>query len=417
MGFFNNFKTTLGKALSKVGEVFNSSTFAKIGAKLENRRSTVVETIGVSKAMNPKKDSISESQKVNDTLATYARSIKDDSAELEHAISTSIDQMHTILEKLASDSTIRGRLNLDYASTKSNAKDIFTKHISQRMSIADPECAQIMRMRPSKQKADRMDAFTKQVTREAARLAAESIKRVLLNQNQQLKREYDAKAKNELSLFEQNLQEIGRIKKERAALADTQSDISPRCMQILHDAEVMLQILKDNGKKYTFTICDGVYQICSSTDTNYGLSIDSNSMYDSARIHLWELDSSNPFSFFKIEYLENGYYQITNIGSQKAMDVNQGSSLPGTIVQQYTSNQSYAQQWKIIPAGENSYYLISRCNNLYLDLRMNVATNGSIIQTYSSNNSSAQKWHLVLKEAFSNDKSDSFNLDGNILIE
>lgn len=100
------------------------------------------------------------------------------------------------------------------------------------------------------------------------------------------------------------------------------------------------------------------------------------------------------------------------------MDVNQGGHLPGTIVQQYTANQSYAQQWQIIPSGDNNYSLISRCNNLYLDLRMNSVKNGSVIQTYTANNSNAQRWRLVLKEPFSNDRTDSFiHYDGNMLIE
>lgn len=55
MGFFSNLKQKIGEAISKVGEVLNSSSLAKLGANLENRRSKVVETIGVSKAMNPKK--------------------------------------------------------------------------------------------------------------------------------------------------------------------------------------------------------------------------------------------------------------------------------------------------------------------------------------------------------------------------
>ncbi len=417
MGFFSNLKQKIGEAISKVGEVLNSSIIARLGANLENRRSKVVETIGVSKAMNPKKDSISETQKINDTLATYARYVKNDSVELEHAISASLDHMHSILEKMTSNDTIRGRLNLDYSSARSNAKDIFTAHISRRISSADSECVEIMKMRPSKKKAERMDAFTKQVTREASRLAAESIKSVLRNQNQQLKEEYDAKLQNELSILRQSQQDIERIKNERLKLEDTQSSIAPRYTQILHDANLMMQILSDNQDKYTFTICNGIYQICSSTNSKYGLSIDCNSMSDAARIHLWEIDATNPFSLFKIEYLENGYYQITNIGSQKVMDVNQGSHLPGTIVQQYTSNQSYAQQWQIIPSGDNDYSLISRCNNLYLDLRMNTVKNGSIIQTYAANNSSAQRWRLVLKEPFSNDISDSFSHhDGDILI-
>lgn len=417
MGFFSNLKQKIGEAISKVGEVLNSSSLAKLGANLENRRSKVVETIGVSKAMNPKKDPISESQKINDTLATYARSVKEDSAELERAITASLDQMHSILERMASNNSIRGRLNLDYSSARSNAKNIFTSHISRRISTADSECVEIMRMRASKKKADKMDAFTKQVTREASRLAAESIKTVLRNQNYQLKKEYDSKIQNEVSILRQNQQDIERIKNERLQLVSTQSNVAPRCAQILHDAKSMLQILSTSEDSYTFTICDGIYQICSSTDSAYGLSVDCNSLSDSARIHLWEIDSSNPFSLFRIEYLENGYYRITNVGSNKVVDVNQGRHLPGTIVQQYTDNQSYAQQWKIIPTGENSYYLISRCNNLYLDLRMNLAQNGSLIQTYTANNSTAQKWLFVLKEPIFNNMSDSYNHGGNILIE
>lgn len=253
MGFFSSLKQKMGTIVSKIGEVLNSPTIAKLGATLENRRSKVVETIGISKAMNSKRDSISESKKINDTLASYAKEVKQDSAELERTISSSLDQMHSVLESMAVNNTIRNRLNLDYSTLRTNAKDIFTTHISKRMSIADSECAQIMKMRPSDKKVQKMNAFSKQVTQEAARLASESIKNVLQNQNQQLKQEYESKIANELSLLKQNQKEIKRIRRERLDIVHIRSDISLKCTQIIDEAKSIQHILISNEQHQTIT--------------------------------------------------------------------------------------------------------------------------------------------------------------------
>ena len=72
---------------------------------------------------------------------------------------------------------------------------------------------------------------------------------------------------------------------------------------------------------------------------------------------------------FMVKQIEHtGYYEIVNVKFRKAIDVASGSQKAYTNVAQYDRNNTDAQKWIIKSAGDGYYYIISKCNNLALDV-------------------------------------------------
>jgi len=96
--------------------------------------------------------------------------------------------------------------------------------------------------------------------------------------------------------------------------------------------------------------------------------------------------------FWKIKW--DGYYTITNKNSGKAVDVANGSTADGANIQQYQSNGSDAQLWKLEPAGNGYYYIFSRRSGKVLDVKDGSTADSANVQQYQYNGSDAQKWKL-----------------------
>ena len=106
----------------------------------------------------------------------------------------------------------------------------------------------------------------------------------------------------------------------------------------------------------------------------------------------------------KITSIGNGYYTITFEHSLKVLDVPGASTESGVKLQQYTSNNTVAQQWIIQEAENGYYYIISRCNGLYLDIPGGIATDKAKIQLYEGNKTNAQKFSFTKVEEIKSDK-------------
>ncbi|WP_193554888.1 PQQ-dependent sugar dehydrogenase, partial [Maribacter aurantiacus] len=75
-----------------------------------------------------------------------------------------------------------------------------------------------------------------------------------------------------------------------------------------------------------------------------------------------ELDNQH----FALEDAGNGYYMFRALHSDKYLDVAMGATLPDTNVWQYTGNGTDAQLWQLIPAGNDSFFIISKLSGYYL---------------------------------------------------
>ena len=62
---------------------------------------------------------------------------------------------------------------------------------------------------------------------------------------------------------------------------------------------------------------------------------------------------------------------------------------------QYEANGTNSQKWQIVKNPNGSYSIISKLNNLYLDIQNGNISNGANVQVYESNGSNAQQFKII----------------------
>ena len=137
---------------------------------------------------------------------------------------------------------------------------------------------------------------------------------------------------------------------------------------------------------------DGTYTIHSKLNNKIVFQVEDNATANGKKIKLAKQLSVSMSQNVIVKYLNNGYYSLTFENSKKVLDVPGARKTKGTMLQQYSSNHSAAQQWMLKDAGNGYYFIISRCNGLYVDIPAGKATRGTKIQLYTGNNTDAQKF-------------------------
>ncbi len=162
-----------------------------------------------------------------------------------------------------------------------------------------------------------------------------------------------------------------------------------------HPWHGVLRYAESNPPTGTRTISDGSYHIVSALDNTKALNVDLGSVNDGANIDLYG-NLSDETQVFNITYLGNGYYKIINKHSERSLDVDNASTLPGTNLKQYGYYGSDAQQWIIKESGDGEYfYIISKCNGLYIDVENGIAVDRNNVHMYTGNESYSQKWKFI----------------------
>ena len=140
------------------------------------------------------------------------------------------------------------------------------------------------------------------------------------------------------------------------------------------------------------TIEEGTYAIKSASNINYGLDVCKNSKDDGANVELWQYNATLNQKF-NVKLLDDNYYVITNINSNKALDIYGDYKTKGANVQQKTENDnSDSQKWIIKDTGDGYYNIISKTSHLYLDIYGGYIKNGSNMQIWESNGLNNQKF-------------------------
>lgn len=141
------------------------------------------------------------------------------------------------------------------------------------------------------------------------------------------------------------------------------------------------------------TIENGVYNIVPKSNNSKVIEMEAQTTANGGKIQIArKLSVINKSQNFEVEYLNNGYYAIKALKAEKTLEVENGAHTNGTKVQQNTDGFYTTQQWIIKDAGDGYYYLISRCNGLYLDVPGGNAIDGAKLQMYEGNSSNAQKF-------------------------
>ena len=123
------------------------------------------------------------------------------------------------------------------------------------------------------------------------------------------------------------------------------------------------------------------------------LDIESASSADKANAQLYT--SNNSYAqIFKLEY-DNGFYRIVNSSSGKVLTLDQGNVVAGTNVYQMTDSGADSQRWSVKESNNGSYLFINKASGLVLDVSGGKMKDEANVQGYTSNGTDAQKWVLA----------------------
>ncbi len=147
------------------------------------------------------------------------------------------------------------------------------------------------------------------------------------------------------------------------------------------------------------TLPDGDYWISNAIDPNYLVHPDSNGTATNGtnvRMNLYEGNEWSKNDLFTVKYLGNGYYSITQSGTNMAISTATTSLRHRTnIVMMPESNQETCQ-WTIRKKS-SGYSIQSRSNALYFDVKTDT-TNNSNLQTFESNDTKSQLFSFIRYE-------------------
>lgn len=140
-------------------------------------------------------------------------------------------------------------------------------------------------------------------------------------------------------------------------------------------------------------IADGVYAIKNQASQKV-LDVSGASLDSMANVQQYSSNDTYAQEF-EISYDQNdGYYTIVNVQSGRALDIENGSWDPEANVWQYSPNGTYAQKWAIKQASDGSYQIISSLNSLALDVEWASSASGANVWVYTPNGTNAQLWTL-----------------------
>ncbi|PLS28692.1 RICIN domain-containing protein, partial [Bifidobacterium parmae] len=95
---------------------------------------------------------------------------------------------------------------------------------------------------------------------------------------------------------------------------------------------------------------------------------------------------------FAFNRQSDGSYEIMNVNSGLALDVQGGNATSGAVVQQWTRNGSTAQRWWLRVADSGGVYIQSALGNWVLDLTGGGTADGTKVQLYAPNWTSSQQF-------------------------
>ena len=153
--------------------------------------------------------------------------------------------------------------------------------------------------------------------------------------------------------------------------------------------EFKIEKIEEKPKK---TVEEGTYKIVMATAPTQSLTVDGGKTSNGANIHIWKyLDT--PQQQFNLVYDEEGYYEIIPINSGKRLDV-VGWGNESNIDQWSSNGGTENQKWQIKKSERGNYNIISKRQNLYLDVYQSKTADGTNIQVYEQSGGNGQEFKL-----------------------
>ena len=159
-----------------------------------------------------------------------------------------------------------------------------------------------------------------------------------------------------------------------------------------NDTSTAQQFIFSKIEEGTKNVEEGTYEILSAINTNIAFDITDGSNENGAKIQLWENIHANQQKFI-LEYQSEGYYKIKNKQTGKYLSVQGIIPDWGSNVTQEDVKEDDTQLWQLKKRGDNVYSIVSKCDNLAIDLPDWNCYNGVKPQLWGENaNSTAQQF-------------------------
>ena len=154
---------------------------------------------------------------------------------------------------------------------------------------------------------------------------------------------------------------------------------------------------KASSQKFTFEeaklVPNGTYVFQSAMALPMVLSVHGSSKADGANVELAR-SSGAKGEKFKVKYLKNGIYRITNASTKKSIEVANSSKKSGANIQMASANGDANQQW-IIEVGESGLMLKSVRSGKYLNVHSSQAKRGANVDQRIASGEANQCWTLA----------------------
>lgn len=164
----------------------------------------------------------------------------------------------------------------------------------------------------------------------------------------------------------------------------------------LQDGAAMQQWSSTGADNQRWMITSQQYFTITSVNSNKVLDVTGYSLQDGGLIQQWApLGGAN--QQWQFVPLGNGYYEIVNRLSGKALDVTDlgGAAVAdGALVQQYAYSGLDNQQWQLLPTGSGYYKIVNRSSGKVLDVIGVSTSDGAGIQVYTYLAGWNQQWRL-----------------------
>ena len=147
----------------------------------------------------------------------------------------------------------------------------------------------------------------------------------------------------------------------------------------------------------TDVLAEGTYTLASAAKGNL-LAVEDESTKNGARLLVQGEEETNA-EVFKLTRTGTNTYRITNVGSSKRVEVENGSTAENAAVCQNASNSATLQKWKAILKADGTYAFVNRASGKVLSVA-GTGKPGSYARSSTDSGAAVQRWKLTAHEAY-----------------
>lgn len=186
MGFFKAIGRGFGKIVEKVGDFVGSETISSAGRSIQD---ACTERIASERSYDKKEANIYTTERLNEILISFSEGYLQQATSIENNCIRLVEQYYDKLIQLIKSTPGSTQNAANLKALKKGKKRIsetitggIKDPLAKRMSLDDSECLKILKMDSGENKRQAMTKFSKKVINEALNNLAQSVRKALNNQ-------------------------------------------------------------------------------------------------------------------------------------------------------------------------------------------------------------------------------------------